>query len=168
VRGLLGPGSAAGDIRRGMTTGNGIGIGLYVGDSGLGVTGDVGVYGGGGGAGFITTSGKGPPRCFLSEVEEVVDTETVGDVGVAPRGDATRASSTTTVRCGFGCSNVRSWEFADGRGLERGLLRSDSIFWRSADAAPPPRKSKTGLRGERLAVVFEPIGDEDCGDAKPV
>lgn len=50
----------------------------------------------------------------------------------------------------------------------RGLLRSDSIFWRNADAAPPPRKSKTGLRGERLAVVFEPIGDEDNGEEKPV
>jgi hypothetical protein len=58
-----------------MTTGDGIGIGLYVGDSGLGTTGDVGVYGGGDGAGFITTSGKGPPRFFFSEVD-------VGDVGV--------------------------------------------------------------------------------------
>lgn len=50
------------------------------------MTGDVGVYGGGGGAGFITTSGKGPPRLFFSE--ELV--EAVGDVGVAgcaPRGD---------------------------------------------------------------------------------
>ena len=85
-----------------------MGIGLYVGEaSGTGVRGDVGVYGGGG-AGFITTSGKGPPR-FFSEVEEVV--ETVGDVGICgcnPRGDGTRSSSlsATTMHCD--CSNVRS------------------------------------------------------------
>ena len=70
------------------TTGDGIGIGLYVGEaSGAGVRGDVGVYGGGG-AWFITTSGDGPPRFFFSEVEEVV--EMVGEVGVRgcnPRGD---------------------------------------------------------------------------------
>lgn len=88
-------------------TGDGIGIGLYVGDSGVAVTGDVGVYGGGGGgAGFITTSGKGPPRFFFSEEEE--DNVEVGDVGVC--GCAPRASSlcATTVRCGCGWSNVRS------------------------------------------------------------
>ena len=105
---LLGPGSAACDmIRRGvMMTGDGIGIGLYDGDSGVAVTGDVGVYGGGG-AGFITTSGKGPPRFFFSE-EEDDSVEDVGDVGVC--GCAPRASSfcATTVRCGCGWSNVRS------------------------------------------------------------
>jgi len=45
---------------------------------------------------------------------------------------------------------------------------ADSIFWRKADAAPPPRKSKTGLKGERIIVVFEPVGGEDRGEAKSV
>jgi hypothetical protein len=149
VRGLLlgPPRSAVGceDIR-GMT---GDGIGLYVAVVGvtsvLGVRGDVGVYGGGG-AGFITTSGKGTPRFFSSE-EEVV--ETAGEVGCNPRGDGTPSSR------------------VDGdRGLGSGLLpgRSDSIFWRKVDAAPLARKSKTGLIGERM----EPVGGEDCGDAKLV
>lgn len=60
----------------------GDGIGLNVAEVGVtngpGVRGGVGVYGGGG-AGFITTSGKGTPRFFSFEEEMV---ETVGDVGV--------------------------------------------------------------------------------------
>jgi len=105
--------------------------------------GDGGVWGGGGGAWFTTTRGGGPSG-FFSDFSDVGPT-------------ASRWLSSTTMLCE--CSNVRSWDVAECRGLG-GLLaaRSASILCRKTDAAPLARKSKTEPRGEA----------EDNGEAKPV
>jgi len=113
VRDSLGPGTAVGcGDRRGMT---GDGIGLYVGEEvsvtrGPGVSGDVGVYGGGG-AGFITTSGGGTARFFSGVTPEEEAAETAGDVGVRgcdARGDRTPSSALPARTMLCDCSNVRS------------------------------------------------------------
>ena len=109
----------------------GVGVGAAVGNE-SDDSGDLGLYGGGG-AGFITTSGVIPPCFIFSGV--VLERLTVGEIGeVGERGcvpwiPGISPSSSLTMTL-WDCSNVYSSDIADLTGLGRGLLipRSDSIF----------------------------------------
>jgi len=109
----------------------GVGVGVAVGNE-SDDSGDLRLYGGGG-AGFITTSGAIPPRFIFSGV--VLERLTVGEIGeVGERGcvpwiSGTSPSSPLTMIL-WDCSDVCSSDIADLEGLGRGLLipRSDSIF----------------------------------------
>jgi hypothetical protein len=109
----------------------GVGVAANVGDD-SDDSGDLGLYGGGG-AGFITTSGAIPPRFIFSgavlEGLMVDEMGEVGDRGCVPRIPGTSTPSSLTMML-WDCSGVCSSDIVDLKGLGKGLLipRSDSIF----------------------------------------
>jgi hypothetical protein len=106
----------------------GVGIAANVGDESDDSR-DLGLYGGGG-AGFITTSGAIPPRFIFSGA--VLERLTVGEMGeVGDRGCVPRISTPSSLTMMlWDCSGVCSSDIVDLKGLGRGLPipRSDSIF----------------------------------------